>query len=316
MTNILTIGYYKLLQLCARVDKVENSPYYDFLATSKLTTTRFAFKVFPTSQMDGQELKGFVQSIHANKDSATQLRINVLLMFINEESGIIHVQKLLTWRYGRNHVTDVANENLHELNASSAQLLFAELDEVIQVLPQSMWSFKKTITIKDDNFIQAEIVYFRKFRENYRIKETPELDEIEKFYRYVNDIPEVEYPNDRLDEMIIEGVRHIYAHLDVRTSIFILNTELRDLQLLLNQKTVNGSFLFIPQSDIVQAFLHLHPDGILPQFPLTIAYLPLHNRTRGLPVSQSFEFECNAEDIHIVEKLKDSYVPLKDFLIK
>lgn len=314
MTNILTIGYYKLLQICARVDGVDNCNYYDFLATSRQATTRFAFKVFPKSLMGSQELNGFVKEIYVNKDSATQLRINVLLMFVDEETGTVYVQKLLNWRYGQSWVSDITKEEPHELNENYAQLLFAELDEVVQVLPQSMWSFKKTIIIKDDSFIQAEIVYFRKFREDYRMKETPELNEIEKFYRYVNGIPEVEYPKDRLDEMIFEGISHVYAQLDVRTSIFILNTELRDLQLLLNQRIANGSFLFIPQINIAPAFLHSHPNGALPQLPITIAYQPFYSKNN--PIAQSFELECDLEDMNAAENLKDTFIPLENFLIR
>lgn len=316
MTNILTIGYYKLLQLCARVDRVENCSYYDFLSTSGQTTTRFAFKVFPLVLVGGQELNDFEQSIRANKDSAPQLRINVLLMFVDEETGKVYVQKLLNWRYGQSYVSDVAKEKLHELNESYAQLLFAELDEVIQVLPQTMWTFKKTITIKDDIFIHAEIVYFRKFREDYRMKEVPELSEIEKFYRYVNGIPEAEYPKDRLDEMFLEGISHVYEQSDIRTSIFILNTELRDLQILLNHNISNIKFLFVPQIDIAPAFLHSHPDGILPQLQLTIVYKPFSGHSQNIPIVQSFEFECNSEDMRAAENLIDSYIPLEKFLIR
>lgn len=316
ITNILAIGYYKLLQFCARVDRVENCQFYDYLATSKLTTTRFAFKVFSTSQMRNQELKDFEQSIRVKRDSAPQLRINVLLMFVDEETGRVCVQKLLTWRFGQSNVSNVANEEPHELNESYAQLLFAELDEVIQVLPQTMWTFKKTITIKDDRFIHAEIVYFRKFREDYRMKEAPELNEIEEFYRYVNGIPEVEYPKDRLDEMILEGISHVYSQPDIRTSLFILNTELRDLQILLKGRITNGIFLFIPQIDIASAFLHSHPKGKLPQMPLSIAYQPYFDHSQSIPIAQSFEFECNLEDISAAENLIDSYIPLEKFLIR
>lgn len=316
LTNILTIGYYKLLQLCAHVDRVENSPYYDYLATSKLTTTRFAFKVYPTSQRGSLELNSFVRSIYANKDSNSQLRINVLLMFVDEVTGTVYVQKLLTWRYGLSSVSDVENEEPHVFNDSNAQLLFAELDDVIQVLPQSMWSFKKTITIKDDSFIHAEIVYFRKFRDDYCLKETPELKEIEKFYRYVRGIPEMEYPKDRLDEMIFEGICHNYELSDVRTSLFILNTELRDLQLLLNHKIADARFLFIPGLEIAPVFLHSHPDGILPQLPLSIAYQPYSDAMQNHPIVQSFEYECGSDDINTAEALRDSYIPLKNFLIQ
>ena len=312
ITKILAIGYYKLLQFCARVDRVEKSQFYDFLATSRLTTTRFAFKVFSKSQKGSQELKDFGDSICANKDSLPQLRINVLLMFVNEETGSGCVQKLLTWKYGCSYVSNVANEEPHELNEKYAQLLFAELDEVIQVLPQSMWSFKKRITIKDDSFIQAEIVYFRKFRDDYSMKEAPRLSEIEKFYRYVNGIPEVEYPKDRLDEMILDGVRHQYAQANVSTSPFILNTELRDLQLLLNEKIANGIFLFIPQIDII----HFHPKGKLLQMPISIAYQPNFDHSQIFPIVQSFEYECNLEDMKAADNLMDSYIPLENFLIK
>ncbi len=316
MTNILAIGYYKLLQFCARVDWVDNNPYYEFLATSRQTTTRFAFKVFPISQIGGQELNGYIQSIYANRGSAPQLRVNVLLMFVDEETGRVCVQKLLTWRFGQSHVSDVSKEEPHELEESYVQLLFAELDEVIQVLPQSMWTFKKTIRIKDDRLIEAKIVYFRKFREDYRMKETPKLSEIEEFYRNLNGIPEVEYPKDRLDEMILEGVSHVYEQSDIRTSLFILNTDLRDLQLLLNERIANGIFLLIPQTDIVPAFLHSHPNGILPQLPLTIAYQPFDGHSHNNPITQSFSFECNLEDMSAAENLKDTYIPLKEFLIR
>lgn len=316
MTNILAIGYYKLLQFCAHVDIVDNSPYYDFLATSKQTTTRFAFKVYPISQRGSHELNGFVQSICANKDGDSQLRISVLLMFVDEDTGRVYVQKLLTWRYGLSSVSDVENEEPHILNESNAQILFAELDNVIQVLPQSMWSFKKTITINDDSFIQAEIVYFRKFREDYRMKETPELSEIEKFYRYVNGIPEDEYPKDRLDEMIFEGVCHNYEQSDERTSLFILNTELRDLQLLLNHEIADVRFLFIPRLETASEFLHSHPDGILPQLPLSIAYQPYCGTIHNHSVVQSFEYECNSDDINTADALRNSYIPLKNFLIQ
>ena len=79
----------------------------------------------------------------------------------------------------------------------------------IFVLPIEKWRVIKEIKFEyeiNDQIFYGTVVYLRKFSECYKMQ-TPKIDnDIETIKRYMVGIPQEEYPNDELDDVIIKGL--------------------------------------------------------------------------------------------------------------
>lgn len=153
------------------------------------------------------------------------------LLVVTLNNNICQIGFLLFWDYDRCHI----NNDIHwrELNAQTIEWLSLQLQahrqRVVQ-LPLEKLRVKKTILLNTKDYIEPEIIYLRKFNNNYRMSTPPILTEQERFNRMLSGTPENEYPQDDLDNLILDVVKKRYPEAKVQSSLLLFDVDLIDIR--------------------------------------------------------------------------------------
>ena len=163
------------------------------------------------------------------------VRLPIILLLVNEEKESAKVGFLVGWRFGRPRI--YKNFELRALNQKSADTclqIIKSMDEVIRVLSTENINVLKRISfskkLHDNRVQQAEILYLRKLSSSYRMNQKEVVDERERFERLLKGTPEDEYPQDELDNVILEAVKNQYKNAKVSSKLLLLSTDIEDLQ--------------------------------------------------------------------------------------
>jgi len=104
---------------------------------------------------------------------------------------------------------------------------------------------------------------------------TPETWDEMVFHRMISGIPEDEYPNDILDEVILKGVDSVYPNPRRKSQVLLLNTELMDLKRNLEcAKKVFNIRIEPEYSDLINYNGFIQSFRIL-EIPLTLYHEPI-----------------------------------------
>lgn len=162
-------------------------------------------------------------------------QIPIVLLVVDEPKESAKIAFLVGWRYGKPRI--YKNFELRNLNQKSAGIclqIIKSMDEVIRVLSIDDLNVLKTITfskkLAGGRVQQAEILYLRKLSSTYRMSQKEVVDEKERFERLLKGTPEEEYPQDELDELILESVKIQFKNAKVRSKLMLLSVDLADLQ--------------------------------------------------------------------------------------
>ena len=153
----------------------------------------------------------------------------LLLATLNDNT--CQIGFLLFWDYDRCYI----NNDIHwrELNAQTVEWLSLQLhahrQRVVQ-LPLENLRVKKTIHLNTKDFVEADIIYLRKFNNNYHMSTPPVLTEQERFNRILSGTPENEYPQDDLDNLILDVVKKQYPEAKVQSSLLLFDVDLIDIR--------------------------------------------------------------------------------------
>lgn len=134
---------------------------------------------------------------------------------------------LLYWDNNRCYI----NNDIHwrDLNEGTTEWLALQLranHQRIAQLPENYLRVLKTIKLYTKDYIDAEIVYFRKFSDTYHMSTPAVLTEQERFSRLLHGTPENEYPDDDLDKLILAGIRKHYPGAMPSSDLFLFDVDL------------------------------------------------------------------------------------------
>ena len=105
---------------------------------------------------------------------------------------------------------------------------------------------------------------------------------------------EENYPSDDIDHMILDAVYNRYQNAEVRSSLLMLNTELRNLRNeIRGNNTLMGSIDFIPDS-------HLLNGIVIFSLPVVIIKDPIAGR---IEPSQQYAVQCRVQNRREYENL-------------
>ena len=102
----------------------------------------------------------------------------------------------------------------------------------IFVLPIEKWRIINKIKFEYEinaQIFYGTVVYLRKFSECYKMQTPPVDNDIERIKRYMVGIPQEEYPNDELDDVIIKGLSAQLNVVHINSSLLIVNTDADDI---------------------------------------------------------------------------------------
>ena len=188
-----------------------------------------------------------------NKVDYTQAvnQIPIVLLAVDEPTESAKIAFLVGWRFGKPRI--YKNFELRNLNQKTADIclqIIKSMDDVIRILSVDDLNVLKKITfskkLADNRVQQAEVLYLRKLSSTYRMSQKEVVEEKERFERLLKGTPEEDYPQDELDELILESVKKQFKNAKVRSKLMLLSTELDDLQSYRDVHCVHTNLLVSP----------------------------------------------------------------------
>lgn len=200
--------------------------------------------------------------------------IPIVLALVNEDGGSVNIGIALQWRFH----TPIIEDDIRfvELSPENADVILDNIkaaDTIIRALSNTNLKVVKKISFSlEQGGInhQGYIVYLRDLHQGYRMNcKTPDNQQ-EEFDRFLNGIPETEYPRDIVDEKILEAVAERYHDSKIESSLLVFSTELRDLKHLLSLScTFEGSIDVLPiiegcscPKNIISIYVDIHMETI------------------------------------------------------
>lgn len=226
--------------------------------------------------------------------------IPVVLALVNEDSASVKIGIALQWRFH----TPIIEDDIRfvELSPENADVILDNIkaaDTVIRALSNTNLKVLKKISFSFEHGglnHHGYIVYLRDLHQGYRMNcKTPDSQQ-EEFDRFLNGIPENEYPRDIVDKKILEAVAERYNDSKMKSSLLVFSTELRDLKHLLSLScNYEGNIDILPMIDGCSC----------PGNCISI-YVDIHMETvfKDVKPITRFATTFNATNFHELEELK------------
>lgn len=297
--------YYQLKQFCRIITPVQECPYYRFIASSTDETQRFGIDVLANDEKDLCDRK--TRKIRENIQQDAQLSIPIIACFVDTKTFDVSLQIVLNRRYEHVQIIPYNIEKACSMTEKSMALILHNIDTTIRCLPKPMWSVCKSLILNDEKFPNASIIYLRSLRENYKMKQSLQTEDLERFNRLLQGIPEEEYPSDEVDNLLFSLSRDHFKNVKVRSSLVLFNTDLKNLQIYKNLYKHAINVMFLNYDLEYQA---MNGGTILSK------RLELFTQRPTYEINLMWQTYHTEEEIQNLDKLmNDTYSPLSKYLI-
>ena len=222
----------------------------DLMVTDRTTGLRFVVEV-KRNDIPQELLIEYLDHVAENISDQGMPKLPLVLILINEEVQLMKAAIVVESHFG----IPVVNREINfvELTPESWPLFFDTIksaDSTIRVLSDINFRILKRIFFNyegEHHEGTGRLLYLRRFRPDYRMTPREVNSRQQQFELYLNGIPEEDYPSDDIDNMILDAVSNRYQNAVVRSSLIMLNTELRDLRNDIHGNNIlEGSIDFIP----------------------------------------------------------------------
>lgn len=290
-----------------------NLPHYDLVVEEKQSGLVFGVKVGTMDYLSTEKYKEYLYLLEQSRYVLKEERLPIILMCADKETEAIRFGYQLTWeRYRASIQTKVTLRDIAPETWDEMVTNLKEMDRVIRVLDNEKISIVRRIAVEKKmqwgGIAHAEIIYLRRFTEQYKMQTKEVKTEQEHFHRMITGIPEDEYPNDILDEVILKGINSVFPNPRKKSQILLLNTDLMDLKRNLDCARKAFNIRIEPEySDLINYSGFIRSFRIL-EIPLTLYHEPIKI------FDDTFKEECPAvispvaewiQNYGILEKLKN-----------
>lgn len=257
-----------------------NTPLYDLVVEEKQSGLLFGVKAAGMDYPDSGEYQSYLKLLEDCKYELKDERMPIILMCADKDTEIIRFGYQLTWeRYRATIQTKVTLRDINPENWEALIVNLKEMDRVIRFLENDKISVIKRIAVEKKmswgGIAHADIIYLRRFTEQYKMQKKEVQTEQERFHRMLTGIPEEEYPNDILDDVILKGVESVFPNPRKKSQILLLNTELQDLKRELERSKKAINIRIEPEfSDLLNYKGFVNSFRIL-EIPITLYHDPI-----------------------------------------
>ena len=257
-----------------------NTPLYDLVVEEKQSGLLFGVKAAGMDYPDSGEYQSYLKLLEDCKYELKDERMPIILMCADKDTEIIRFGYQLTWeRYRATIQTKVTLRDINPENWEALIVNLKEMDRVIRFLENDKISVIKRIAVEKKmswgGIAHADIIYLRRFTEQYKMQKKEVQTEQERFHRMLTGIPEEEYPNDILDDVILKGVESVFPNPRKKSQILLLNTELHDLKRELERSKKAINIRIEPEfSDLLNYKGFVNSFRIL-EIPITLYHDPI-----------------------------------------
>lgn len=325
--DISKFAFFKLIQFFKKVDIINDCKYYDYLTAFHDNATKYAFKVF-SSDIDEAEINtNFLMDLKSGvKGKDSRLQLSLYILRVDPETGKAWFQVILDREIPESYIESDDEHNLleesvkihpineerwQEFTKNNVEKVFDISRNTIALLPQKLLGVKKSITF-EVNDAKYQAVYFRSFTDSYKMKPVGQLTFLESFNRDLYGTPQNEYPDDILDKLIRNAIKGSYTVKTTTSSLFLFNTDLRDLQSSSQYAiTECGIKILLEQEEIIEVLKKSLNAIVNVDFPITVVPCNILDKDR---LDATFVAVCSSSEIKQVDCLKDTYMPLSEML--
>ena len=102
---------------------------------------------------------------------------------------------------------------------------------------------------KFNGYPNLSIIYKRKFSDDYKFSQPKPEENTAKnrIIRLMNEYPKQEnYPNDRIDEIILKSIMDVYPNTSLRNELIVFNVDLEKIDRIKNGDSNKGTIIFSP----------------------------------------------------------------------
>lgn len=179
----------------------------------------------------------------------------------------------------------------------------------INSIPMEYVGVIKTISLNTHDLVEADIIYWRKLTDTYKMTPNQPQDEQARFNRLLHGTPENEYPCDVLDSVIFQQVQSVYPEAKVRSKLLLFDNDL------LNFRNLKDK---IHKNPVCKVMLYntvaFRPIDIL-DINLDCYYYPNFYKQGGIKLLG----QASVDNIQNFNEIKDlyttSYKPISSFII-
>ena len=257
-----------------------NTSLYDLLVEEKQSGLHFGVKVGAMEYPASGDYQSYLKLLEESKYELNDERLPIILMCVDKDTEIIKFGYQLTWeRYRATVQTKVSLRDVTPENWEVMITNLKEMDRVIRVLNNDKISVIKRVAVEKKiqrgGMAYAEIIYLRRFTEQYKMQKKEVHTEQEKFQRMMVGIAEEEYPNDILDDIILRGVESVFPNPRKKSQILLLNTDLQDLKRELERSKKTFSIRIEPEFSELLNYQGLVNSFRILEIPLTLYHAPI-----------------------------------------
>ena len=283
--------------------------FSDFMVSDRATGLRFVVEV-KRNDISQESLIEYLDGVAEIVSDQGIPKLPLVLILLNEEVLQMKAAIVVECHFG---IPIVNREfDFEDLTQENWSLFFDTIksaDSTIRVLSDLNFRFLKRITFNYDGEHHlgiGHLVYLRRFRPDYRMTPREFNSRQQQFELYLNGVPEEDYPSDDIDHMILDAVRNRYQDAVVRSSLLMLNTELRDLRNEIRNNTIlAGCINFIPDPTLLNDIAIYSLPVVIVKDPIAGRVDPTQYYAANCPVQNRMEYENLSKFINAtVENVK------------
>lgn len=234
------------------IEMLSNTKGIDWIVTyNDGTDLKFGVIIKKVCPKNTPDLSSLANEVNQLDFTNNIYRHPIIALFVEESTENAKVAFMVGWRIGSPRIyKNFELRNLNPKTGSQCLQIIKSMDEVIRVLSTDDLKVLKRITfsrkLHDDREQKAEILYFRKLSSTYRMNQKEVVDEKERIERLLKGTPEIEYPRDELDWIILEAVKSQFRNAEVHSKLILFSTDLDDLQMYKKVHCVKTNLLVSP----------------------------------------------------------------------
>lgn len=211
--------------------KQEDLPTWaDFALYRKEDQQLLCFAIYKENKPDKDTFNKLQDGIYS--EVAREICINVpIVCFVQSGQYDYEFGILLYWDYNRCYENkDINWRTIAPISMEWLCMQCSACRMRISPVQERYQRVIKTIELNSSHFIEAEIIYMRQLSETYKMKPHKEYTAEERFNRILRGTPQNEYPNDELDEYILENIRDNYPSADIKSKLLLFDVDLLNLR--------------------------------------------------------------------------------------
>lgn len=174
----------------------------------------------------------YMQQIMQLQKDNVAAQYPIIVIDCDENTSQLRWGILCFWEYDQCRVCrHVDLKVFNEKSVGWIKAFVSNQNKSLSFLPLDKLYVIKTINLNDERFMDAQLVYFRQFTNQYKMHSKLYMNEREILNHLITGTPENEYPHDKLDEILLSEIIKEYPNAKAKSSLLVFNHDILALQL-------------------------------------------------------------------------------------